>query len=60
MDATSDSVYITHLIRFARSSSKVNDFNIRNKMLAFKLLKQGYRKYKLCKTFSKFIAVILN
>ena len=32
----------------------VADFNTRNKLLTQKLLKQGYRYHKLCKTFSKF------
>ena len=39
---------------FARASSYVADFNTRNKLLTQKLLKQGYRYHKLCKTFSKF------
>ena len=47
-------VYISQLIRFARASSFVTDFNTRNKLLTQKLLKQGYRYHKLCKTFSKF------
>ena len=42
------------LIRFARASSYVTDFNTRNKLLTQKLLKQGYRYHKLRKTFSKF------
>ena len=42
------------LIRFARASSYVADFNTRNKLLTQKLLKQGYLYHKLCKTFSKF------
>ena len=41
-------------IRFARASSYAADFNTRNKLLTQKLLKQGYRYYKLRKTFSKF------
>ena len=45
-------VYISQLIRFARVSSHVDDFNTRNKILTAKLLRQGYR-YKLRKTFSK-------
>ena len=48
------SVYISQLIRFARASSHVTDFNNRNKFLNAKLLKQGYRYHKLCKSFSKF------
>ena len=52
--STSYGVYIFHLIRFARASSYVADFNIRNKLLTQKLLKQGYGYHKLQKTFSKF------
>ena len=49
-------LYITaySLIRFARVSSHVADFNTRNRHLTAKLLKQGYRYHKLRKTFSKF------
>ena len=47
-------VYISQLIRFARASSHVTDFNNHNKSLTAKLLKQGYRYHKLCKAFSKF------
>ena len=46
--------YISHLIRFARVSSHVADFNARNKSLTAKLLQQGYWYHKLGKTFSKF------
>ena len=41
--STSYGVYISQLIRFARASSHVADFNTRNKLLTQKLLKQGYR-----------------
>ena len=34
--------------------SHLNDFNYRNKALTAKLLRQGYRYFKLCKAFSKF------
>ena len=47
-------LYISQLIRFARVSSHVVDFNARNKSLTAKLLQQGYRYHKLRKTFSKF------
>ena len=47
-------VYISQLIRFARVSSHVADFNARNKSLTAKLLQQGYWYHKLRKTFSKF------
>ena len=52
--STSYVVYISQLIRFARASSYVADFNIRNKLLTQKLLKQGYRYHRLRKIFSKF------
>ena len=42
-----DGVYISQLIRFARASSHVADFNTRNKLLTKKRLKQGYRHHKL-------------
>ena len=47
-------VYISQLIRFARVSSHVDDFNTRNKVLTAKLLRQGYSYHKLRKAFSKF------
>ena len=47
-------VYISQLIRFARVSSHVDDFNTRNKALTAKLLRQGYRYHKLRQAFSKF------
>ena len=52
--STSYGVYISQLIRFARVSSHVVDFNARNKSLTAKLLQQGHRYHKLRKTFSKF------
>ena len=52
--STSYGVYISQLIRFARVSSHVGDFNTRNKVLTAKLLRQGYRYHKICKAFSKF------
>ena len=53
--STSYGVYIFQLIRFARASSHVADFNARNKKLTQKVLKQGYWYHKLRKTFSNFI-----
>ena len=47
-------VYISQLVRFARVSSHVADFNACNKSLTAKHLQQGYRYRKLRKTFSKF------
>ena len=52
--STSYGVYISQLIRFARASSHVADFNTRHKLSTQKLLKQGYRYHKLPKTFFKF------
>ena len=52
--STSYGVYISQLIRFARVSSHVANFNARNKSLTAKLLQQGYQYHKLRKTFSKF------
>ena len=40
--STSYGVYISQLIRFARASSHVADFNFHNKLLTQKLLKQGF------------------
>ena len=51
--STSYRVYISQLIRFARVSSHVADFNAHNKSLTAKLLQQGNRYHKLRKTFSK-------
>ena len=51
---TSYGVYISQLIRFARVSSHVDDFNTRNKVLTAKLLGQGYKYHKIRKAFSKF------
>ena len=51
---TSYGVYISQRIRFAIASSNLSDFNSRNKALTAKLLRQGYRYFKLRKAFSKF------
>ena len=52
--STSYGVYISQLIRFARASSHVADFNTGKILLTQKLLKQGYQYHKLRKTFSEF------
>ena len=49
--STSYGVYISQLIRFARVSSHVDDFNTRNKVLTAKLLRHGYRYHKIRMTF---------
>ena len=51
---TSYVLYVSQLIRFARASSNLIDFNCRNKVLSAKVLRQGYRYFKLRKALSKF------
>ena len=51
---TSYGVYISQLIGFARASSNLSDVNCRTKALIAKLLRQGYRYFKLRRAFSKF------
>ena len=51
---TSYRVYISQLIRFARASSDLTDFNCRSKALTAKPLRKGYRYFKFRKAFSKF------
>ena len=46
--------YISQLIRFARVSSHVDNFNTRNKVLTAKPPRQGYRYHKIRKAFSNF------
>ena len=48
-------VYISQLIRFARVSSHVDDFNTRNKVLTAKLLRQRYTYHKVRKAFQNFM-----
>ena len=52
--STAYGIFTFQLIRFARASSHVADFNAHNKSLTAKLLQQGYWYHKLRKTFSKF------
>ena len=52
LSSTSYGVCIFQLIRFARVSSHVADFNARNKSLTARLLQQSY--HKLRQTFPKF------
>ena len=52
--STSYGVNISQIIRFAKVSSLVDDFNTLNNVLTAKLLKQGYRYHKIRKAFSKF------
>ena len=48
------SVYSLQIISFARVCSNVDDFNNRNLFLTAKLLKQGYRYYKIQRKKSYF------
>ena len=50
--STSYGVYISQLIRFARVSTHVIEFNTRNKILTAKVLQQRYRYHKRQKLFS--------
>ena len=52
--STSYGFYISQLIRFARASSHVADFNTHNKLLTQKLLKQGYQYQNFAKHFLNF------
>ena len=52
--STSYGVYISQLIRFARASSYVADFNTRNKLLTQKLLKQAIGIINFAKRFLNF------
>ena len=52
---------ISQIIRFARVSSLVTDFNARNEILTAKIFHQGYRYHKLRKAFfQNFIADTMN
>ena len=47
-------IYISQLVWFARCCTSVFDFHSKNLQITSKLLTQGYRYYKLRKTFGKF------
>ena len=53
-------VYISQLIRFARVSSHVDDFNNRSKVLTAKRLRQGYRYRNFVRRYLNFIGGILT
>ena len=53
--SSSYGVYISQLIRFARASSYVADFNTHNKLLTQKLLKQGYPYHQNSQNFFKIL-----
>ena len=53
-------VYISQLIRFARVSSHVDDFNTRNKVLTAKPLRQGYRYHTLRKAFGPIVVSLVG
>ena len=53
--STSHGVNISQLIRFARVSSHVAEFNTRNKLLTQKLLKKAIRIINFAKPFLNFI-----
>ena len=47
-------IYVSQLIRYARTCSNYQDFMERGKVLTQKLLSQGYQKTKLVATLKKF------
>ena len=53
-------VYISQLIRFARVSSHVHDFNTRNKVLTANFSDKGIDIIKFVRRFQNFIGVILT
>ena len=58
--STSYGVYISQLIRFARVSSHVADFNARNQSLTAKLLQQGIGIINFERLSPNFIADTMN
>ena len=58
--STSYGVYISQLIRFARVSSHVDDFNIRNKVLTAKFSDNDIDLIKFVRRFQNFIGGILT
>ena len=58
--STSYGVYISQLVRFARVSSHVDDFNTRNKVLAAKFLGKDIDIIKFVRRFLKFFGGILT
>ena len=57
---TFSGVNISQLMRFARVSSHLTDFNVHSKSLTAKLLQQGYCYHKLLSYFLNFIVDTLN
>ena len=53
--STSYGVYISQLIRFARASSYISDFNTRNKLLTQKFLNKAISIINLAKLFLNFM-----
>ena len=47
-------IYISQLVPFARCCTSIVDFHSKNLQITSKILTQGYRYHKLCKTFGKF------
>ena len=52
--APAHGVYVSQLIRYARTCSNYQDFMERGKVLTTELLSQGYQKTKLVATLKKF------
>ena len=47
-------IYISQLVRIGRICEEYSAFMDRNRMITDRLIKQGFRYSKLCKTFKKF------
>ena len=58
--STSYGVYMSQLIRFARVSNHIDDFNARNKVLTAKLFRQDIDIIKFVRPFQNFIGGILT
>ena len=58
--STSYGVYISQITRFSRVSSHIDDLNTRNKVLAAKHHRQGYRYHNIRRRFQIFIGGIFT
>ena len=47
-------VYISQLLRYSRACDSYEDFRVRHRLLAVKLVRQGFSRIRLVKSFKKF------
>ena len=52
-------IYISQSIRYARRCTSVLDFYSKSPQITSKLLSQGYRYHKICKTFLEIFQILL-